>query len=140
MVQVGLEHLDGLGVGLLLGLVADFGFDGGGQQAVEGIARHFIEEATVAAARIHRDLGHELAHQVLTIHLKLDGEDLLLLAPAQGQQAVAGDLADGFGKIEVGFKAQGGLIRLALFAHLGFQDAMVVEFETQPGPDGGVLG
>ena len=139
VVQVGLEDLDGLSVGLLLGLVAYLGLDGGSQEAVEGIAAGFVEAAPVAAARIHGYLGHQLAHEVLALHDQLDAEDFLFLAAAQGQQAVAGDLADGLGEVEVGLEAQGGLVGLPLLADLGLEQTLLVELQAQPGTDGGVF-
>ncbi|OQA37582.1 MAG: hypothetical protein BWY56_00833 [Acidobacteria bacterium ADurb.Bin340] len=139
VLQVHLEHLDGLGVGLLLGLHAHIGLQRGRQEAVEGVLAHGVQMDPVAAGRVHGNLGDEHRHQLLPLHQQLHGEDVLLLAPAHGQHPMGRHLPQGLLEVPIGLEAQGGLIPLLLLPQGGLQDAVLQECLAHPRAVVGVL-
>ena len=90
--QVLAEDRDGGLLGIFREGGAQFIFNGGRDQPLVGVGRRLVDVGPGRGVLFHAGLEVQIGHDVLGGSLHLEGEDLLLLAAVQREDAVAGQL------------------------------------------------
>ncbi len=131
--EVAGEDVDGLGVGPALEFGAELGLEAGGEQAVVGVGDGGLNDRRGRGFGGRDAALAEGLEGLLAVGLHAHPEPALLLAAADGQDAVRGDFGDRLGEVVVGFV----LARPAAAAlgHAGADDACFDEQVVEAAAD-----